>query len=193
MDSDLKKELSRKGIHIFALGIPFGILFLPKSVSLPILIGLTVIVVTVEILRAIFPGIQELFLSVFGSLLRKHEKRGMTGSTALFLSSTILILFLNREIAFLSLSCIILGDAGAALVGKNFGKLRIGKKSVEGSITCFAICLLIFFLCKNFLPNITPVQGLVCACATTLLELIPVPLDDNLYVPVISGILLKLI
>ncbi|MFH1760130.1 MAG: hypothetical protein ABIA63_03425 [bacterium] len=122
------------------------------------------------------------------------KKKSLTGSTSLLLSSTLILFFLNnKEIAFLALSCIILGDASAAIIGKNYGKHKIGRKTLEGSAACLAICLLIFFCCRGFLQEITLLQGITCAFATALLELIPVRLDDNLYVPIFTGVLLKYI
>ncbi|MEW6042155.1 MAG: hypothetical protein AB1633_11605, partial [Elusimicrobiota bacterium] len=92
----------------------------------------------------------------------------MTGSTALLLSSmVILFLFESKEIGFLCLCSIILGDASAALIGKNFGRIKIGRKSLEGSLACFLMCLTIYFSFKPLLPSVSVQKGFLSAALTT--------------------------
>ena len=88
-------------------------------------------------------------------------------------------------------------DAAAALVGKAIGRIRIGDKTLEGALGCFALCA--FLSCFVFprLPEFPVVWGelsllhaLLLSALVAILELFPVrlgrlTLNDNLYVPVV--------
>jgi len=99
--------------------------------------------------------------------------------------------------AFLALSLLIIGDAAAALVGKAIGRRRIGEKTLEGALGCFALCLLLSLRVFPYLPELTLVwgnihllQAVFLSALVAVLELFPfragkIVLNDNLYVPVI--------
>lgn len=112
------------------------------------------------------------------------------------------VIFWNYpHISFMVLSMFILGDAIAAIVGLSIGRIKIGKKSLEGSLACFFLCMALFYGVFPYLPGILESWGgkvnIIIALATslsvTIFELIPLKItpktviNDNLAVPVISG------
>jgi len=193
---DLLIEIRRKAIHLPALIIPFGLYFFPAWFSLPTLYIVTFLAVTVELLRFRSDSVQKLFYKYFGGLLREHERKKITGSTALLLSSTLCTFFFakftpefsisdgGRISMFYAFSFLILGDAMAAIAGKKIGGPAIpGGKTVAGSLGCLLTCLTIYFVCNGrIVSEINFTAALVGMILTTVLEAIPVPLDDNLRV-----------
>ena len=101
----------------------------------------------------------------------------------------------------MALFMFILGDAVAALVGISMGKIKLGAKSLEGSVACFIMCLLLFYAVFPWLPGLLdawqgrlpPLITLSTALVITVFELIPlkihpkITINDNLAVPVIAA------
>jgi dolichol kinase len=203
-----KEEINRKLLHLFALAMPAGIFYLPKfSISLTVPLGILASLlagsILVEHLRFKFPAVQKIFFAMVGSMLREEESRKTTGSTYVIGAALLCgILFRNYlHIAFMVLFLFILGDAVAALVGISMGRIKIGKKSLEGSTACFLMCMTLQYAVFPFLPGLLDSWGgsipfiiaLSTSLAITLFELIPLKItknliiNDNLAVPVIAG------
>jgi dolichol kinase len=131
-----------------------------------------------------------------GWLLRKSEYRGITGAGYYLLGSFLAVLLFSPTIAIAGMLFLIFGDFAAALVGTAIGKIRLfAKKSLEGSLACFVICLgvglLLFWKVK---PDwsIGVRLALSGAIAATLAELLPLKINDNLTIPLLSGLALLL-
>lgn len=207
-----KEEINRKLLHILSgTMIPAGIFYIPmiegsnKWIPVIILAVLSVGSVLLEYLRFNNKFIQNLFMSLGASMLRSHEDRSITGATYIFLSALICsVLFINTpSISFMVICLFILGDAIAAIVGISIGRIKIGKKSLEGSIACFVLGLILFFfafpnvpfLLKVWEGKIPLVLILIASFTNTIFELFPIKLgkfeiNDNLSVPVITGLVM---
>jgi len=207
-----KEEITRKLLHLFALLMPAGIYYLPKfgvswlvpTIVLAVLFFGSVII---EHLRQKNAFIQDLFYKVAGSMLRKEEKHNITGSTWVIGAATVCsILFQNEAaIALMVLTVFILGDAVAALVGMGIGRIKIGKKSLEGSLACFLLCMIFFIAIFPVIPGLLAPYGgkipllvaFLTSLAVTIFELFPLRItsnlviNDNLAVPIIAGVLLR--
>lgn len=211
-----KEEINRKLLHILSGSlIPLGIFYLPRLSGvdwrLPagILGGMLAVSVVVEFARFRVPAVQRLFYAVAGSALRSEENRRLTGATYIYASSFLCaVAFARRaDIACMALSIFVLGDAAAAIVGQAFGRTRIGKKSLEGTLACFATCMILFYAVFPFVPGLMEPWGghmpvmvaLAASVATAVLELFPVRLsrsltvNDNLVVPLVAGAVMLLL
>jgi dolichol kinase len=207
-----KEEIRRKLLHLFALLMPVGIFYGPEwsfpPLFVPILLGtLFFASVIVEFLRFKSPAVQAFFFKCFGSMLRKEEHFKVTGSTWVIGAGFICSILFAHEpyISFIALFLFILGDAMAALVGISMGRVKIGKKSLEGSMACFLTCVALFYLVFPLFPGLLDVWNnrlphsivLVTALVITVFELVPlkvhprVIINDNLAVPVIAGYVIK--
>jgi dolichol kinase len=175
-----------------------------------VLTGLTAALLTaIEIVRVRSAFMQRVFYSVSGGAMRPEEAKKMTGATYIFYAALACsIVFVdNPSISFMALSAFIWGDAAAALVGQSIGKTRIGSKTLEGSLGCFFLCLALFFLVFPALPHVLspwrgampPFMGLLASMCITVLELFPITIgknfiiNDNLTVPLITGIMMLLL
>jgi glycerol-3-phosphate acyltransferase PlsY len=186
-------ELKRKGVHFLGLSIPIGYYFIPKNISLLILIPITLISITVDIIRLRkLPGVNTLYL-ILGPILRRRERFNFTGSTYILFGSVMSILFFNKRIAIAAISFIILGDIASALIGKTFGRIRLGrKKTLEGSLAFLLVCCLVA-LVVHFISGFPLWIGLVGALVATLVENLTLLVDDNVTVPLLSGLVMQLL
>jgi dolichol kinase len=189
----MEKEIFRKSFHIL-----FGIIFLLLIYFVGT--GLSFQIITVCFLLGLIVALLHrrgiklpLFERVIFEVEREHEKH-FPGKAALlfFLSALILLYFFKSEqgIVLGALSVAIFADAGAALIGKKFGKHKIVNKkhyikSVEGTLACFVIALVVLLF---FVPIGVAIVGAIVA---TILELMP--LNDNLSVPLATAVALKLL
>ena len=182
-----RSEYFRKIIHIFILVIPFTYLFFLESrfQALRILVPLTLFAIVIEYLRVRSAAIKKIFNNFLKSMLRIHEMDGKyTGATWVFISSTLTIAIFPKEIAIISLVYMSLGDTIAGLVGRKFGKTKFYNKSIEGSLAGLIVCLLSGYLVNLTLPLVVVFSG---AFAAMFIELLPMPIDDNLSVPLFAG------
>lgn len=176
-------ELLRKSIHLLGLILPVIYFFLDKPM-MSILVGmLTGIAVTIELMKWFSPRFSDFFFQIFAPMLRIHERKGaMTGATYYVISAFLCILFFAKTLAIVCIFFMVLGDLAAALVGRMWGRTRLlGSKSLEGSAACFIVCAVIA------LVKLHPVIAIIGALVATIVEMLPVPIDDNLTVPLVSG------
>lgn len=183
----IRLESKRKLIHLSALSIPILYYLIPEDISKPALLLITGGFVLVEVLRLKFRSLRILFMNVAHSLIRAHELTTFTGSTYLLISSSLCVLLVRKEIAIASISYLILGDSMAAIIGKRYGRIKIFGKTLEGSLACFVTCLVI----GAIIPRIDFGIALAGAAAASLVELLPIPIDDNLRIPLISALLMR--
>jgi len=207
-----REEIARKLLHLFALVMPVCIYYFPKwnipwyvaSIALAVVFAGSVIV---ETLRFRVPFIQKMFFAFFGSMLREEETHKVTGSTWVIGAALICsVIFKDyAHISFMVLTLFILGDAIAAVVGLSIGRIKImGKKSLEGSLACLLLCMILFYALFPFVPglldvwngNVPFIFAFVTSLTITVFELIPLrinkkyTINDNLAVPVIAGVVL---
>jgi dolichol kinase len=199
MGKAILKEILRKAIHISSLSIPLiyrYVLHFNKKISFLILIPLTVTFILIETFRIEHRTFKRFYHNIFGIVMRKHELSDFTGAVYVLVSAVICISVFPKNIAFMSLAFLAIGDTLAAVIGLSFGKRRIPgtKKSIEGSIGCFVGIFLfgfIYYICDE---NLGIAMGTIAlgALTATLAEAWKFPLDDNLKIPVISGIVMYL-
>lgn len=184
-------EYLRKLIHIFNLTIPFGYMYLvpEKWMMVRILFGLSILFLLVDIMRHHVPFVKKLFGKYFGQMLRDHEQDGkLTGATWVMFGSVITIMLFSKPVAIIALIFMSLGDTAAGLFGQRFGKHKIWDKSWEGFFAGLAVCIIIA-MNYNLLPLHVSVAGAITAM---VMELLPIPLDDNFKIPLGAGAIMMM-
>ena len=183
-----KQELMRKATHLGALVIPGGYYFLGlerlTAFIIMLIIGLAMLLIDISRLRN-WRFWRKIASKIFSSLIRKHEKDGdFTGATYILLTSCATIALFSKPVAIAALAFIIVGDSFAAVIGRKYGKIKMGNKSLEGSLGCFLGTVLVAI----FAPGIPLTIGLLGAVVATIVEAWPMGVDDNVSVPLISGL-----
>lgn len=183
-----RAEIKRKLLHLLALGIPFSIAYLPRSTAIYIFVPLAAAMAAGELLRQKSSLFQKLFYALFATFVRPEEKTRFTGATYLFIAAAVCLLLFDMPIAYTVVGFMIVGDAAAALVGIQFGRIRISSgKSLEGTLACICACLFFWAL----FPKLDFYMALAAAVLTGILEIIPQKINDNLIVPVVCGLVLQ--
>jgi dolichol kinase len=184
----VKRELQRKSIHLAMIIIPAWVYLTPKNWGLLGLIIATSATVVSDLLRLTDHRLRGFFLRLFRSLIRSHEQEHLLGSTYFMIAALLSVLAFDKDIAIAALTFLIVGDTVAAVIGKWFGTPRYWGKSLEGSLACFVSCLLIG---AALLDNVWVIVAGSLAAAVA--EALPVPMDDNMRVPIVSGLVMQLV
>jgi len=189
-------EIKRKLFHLVGLAIPIGYYIInDKSKALIIMVMVTAIYFTFEILRRINPKFEKLFILNFADIMRPEERKTITATGFYLLSSILTIALFSKTVAIISLLFLILGDSNAALVGKGWGRIKILSKTLEGSLACFITCFLIAFVSSRLNPLITlePHIAIAGAFVATIVEFVSVGSYDNFTIPLASGFVMQLL
>ena len=177
----LRHELARKALHLTSAAVPLAYAAgMPRS---PLLGGLAVLVLTallVEMTRRRVALVRSTFVRVTRPLLRAHEHEGLSGATWMLVAFALAVWLLPRDVAIAATWAVAVGDASAAIVGRAFGRIRVGAhgKSLEGSLACLVATALGAALVARLGPGASIAAGVAAAAA----ELPGRPLDDNLRV-----------
>lgn len=189
----MKQELSRKALHLITNSlIPIIYYFVDiPQMWMSELLGLAAILfVTIDLGRTRNIWIAKVFRKFFNPMMRSHELDGkLTGASYLLIGSFITVMLFPKPIAVLALLFATFGDTFAALYGQRFGKIKIWNKTLEGSIAGLLVCLLLAWFIPD-VPNIVKYSG---AFAAMFIELIPIRIDDNLRIPLFSGLVMDIV
>jgi len=182
----IKHELQRKSIHLSMIVIPVWVYLTPPSWGLLGLIIATLATVALDLLRLSDQRLKRFFLQLFRSMIRRHEEEHLLGSTYFMIAALLSTIAFDKMIAISALTFLVLGDTAAAFVGKRFGRPTYWGKSIQGSAACFLVCLAIgsVVLADEGL-------ALIGAVAATIAEALPLPMDDNMRVPILSGLAMQ--
>jgi dolichol kinase len=152
------------------------------------LLLLTVGFLVAELLRLGHRSVRNVFSRLFGSMIRDHEHASFTGSTFFLVGSLLTVCVFPTAVAVAALCFLILGDSVAALIGRSVGRTRLfGGKTLEGAVANLLVC---FGVGAALLPLPLAAAG---AVATAVVELLPIPLDDNLRIPLAAGAAMELV
>jgi len=178
----------RKFWHLIGGSVfPVAALFVTRDLLFVSLGAVTAIFVSWEIVRFVSPNINRWIVSRLKLIIKKEEVSRPTGSTYLLIASLVVFFFFEKYVAITSLLFLSIGDFAAATIGHKFGRHRLFQKSLAGSLACFISCL---FGWPDNDPTVAGMALYVVLAGVvfaTVVEFLPIPLDDNLMVPVVSA------
>ena len=186
----MARELRRKSIHLLGLVFPILYVFTTRHTAIITVGVLLAIALGIELLKVYLPAFRVMFMRIFSPMLRSQEQRGgLTGATYYLIGSFLCILLFDKTLAIVCLCFLTLGDLFAALIGKQWGRIKLfSRKSLEGSLACFIVCA-----AAALLIGLHPVVAIAGALVATLIELLPTGVDDNVTIPLISGLAMHLL
>ena len=186
-------EFSRKTIHLLNMLIPLIHIYIIKD-KMDMLIFLSLMLIFcffIEIFRSKNFFLSGFFKKYLYFMMRSNEKQGdITGATWVFAGSLITIILVPKPFCILALFFLSLGDTFAAIVGMNYPFFKIGRKTLSGSFACFASCCIIGLMFSFGLDKTIIVFGALIA---TLTEFSSMSINDNLSIPIFSGLSMYLI
>ena len=180
--SVILKEFFRKSVHIVSLSIVFIYYYMGKEFTLNFLTLVLCFVLLIDFFRVE----KELKIPIVWKLYRSKEKDKLSGTSYFLIGSIIAISIFSKEVASAAILMTTFGDSAAALVGISYGKRWIKNlpdRAWEGVFSEFFVNLAIGYL---FLSNW--IVALTMALAATIIETLIYKLDDNLIIPLFSGL-----
>jgi len=183
------QELGRKAIHLASGLLPLAYWFTPKSIFFPVIAVVAAGTVAVDYSRHRIHWVGSAFNTVFGFVLRDNENstNSLTGGSTVMIAQVVAVAIFPKPVAVASLLILSVGDSAAALAGQALGKHKIYReKTLEG--TCaFVLCSsLVAFL----VPGIPLYAALLAAFFASIVEVFLNAVDDNLFIPIVSGLVL---
>ncbi|MBF0291293.1 MAG: hypothetical protein HQK86_03970 [Nitrospinae bacterium] len=180
----------RKLFHALAGAvIPSAYYFeiLPREAITGLVLVSAAVWIGLDSLRLRVPSLNERFIAILRPLLKRKETHVLTGSSYLLGGSALAILIYPQMVAVTTLFFIALGDPAAAVAGKKFGRKRFSNgRSLEGSLVMFATCLFVARWLGGFSWSVSAAGAMVAAVT----ELYSGDIDDNITVPLLSGVAL---
>lgn len=189
INAAIKNEVLRKIIHISTAIIPMLYFYYLNREQISILmIFLLLLILTGDILRIYVTKLGQIYENLFGKLLRPSESdKQLNGATMLLFGFTLAVLLFKKDIAIISMLILALSDSFAAIAGKSFGRIKLQGKTLEGSVTFF----LITWVVAGLFNENTGINVLGAALITVF-ELYSDKLNDNISIPLFSGLFFTL-
>lgn len=192
--SGWRTEAGRKAFHFLCL-LYLGYFHWRGRAETLVVLGLWMaVIVAVETLRLRRPEVNAFLLKTFQGIHRPHEEKRISAIIWTSLGCWLAFLLFGADLRLVDAAvlCLAFGDSAAALAGKTLGRrvfeVRGKRKSAEGSLACFAACA----ACVWAL-GYGPGPAAAAAAAATALELWAPPPDDNLWLPLAAGGVLKVL
>ncbi len=166
-----------------------------RQQAIALLVYLGTPFVLLDYLRLKIPALNAATLKIFGTLMRREELLRLSANSYYVVALVILVVGFPKPIALLGILYLAAGDPVAAIIGSNFGRhpLFMGK-SWEGTLANFAVCGVGTFLFAQFFLGLEMATSLpfalVGGAISAVAEVLPIPLNDNLYFPVLSAVML---
>jgi glycerol-3-phosphate acyltransferase PlsY len=153
---------------------------------------LFIVVLLIDGARLMIPAWNRFVFSRFGSFIRRNEEKKLTGTPPYVLGIGLSLFLYSPEIATAAICFLAFGDVAATTIGERYGKTRIGSKSLEGTFAFAVVAIgagLLLSLAGGHLITWVMILGALVAAGV---ELIPLPLNDNLVIPIVSGGVMEL-
>lgn len=153
-------------------------------------------VMSLEYSRARWERVNAISVKVMGPVMRQSEVNQLTGIPFYLASCLFAYLIFPRHVAVLSILYLAFGDPSSSFFGVLYGRAKIfPNKSLQGTLGGFLVCLTvtgIYLLSQNFPADKILVLTVLGGFAGCVAELLPLNIDDNFSIPVVSGALMAL-
>jgi dolichol kinase len=185
----ISRELGRKAIHAASVAVPAFVWFVSWPVAVAVLGTVAMLAVAIDVGRLRFRGPRYRFLRLTRTLLRPHERHRLAGATWMALAYFAAVLAFPTPVAVAAMLFNGLGDAAAAVVGRRWGRHRTRwGKSWEGFAAGLVVNSAVALGLAAVPGTFSLAAGLAGAAAAALLEMLDLPLDDNLRVTIGGGL-----
>ena len=163
-----------------------------------IILSIAVAGFLIDIIRNRIPAFNSIVIRAMGPFMRRSEREGVTGLPFYALGVSLSLFFYSREIAIVSSMFLVFSDPVSSFFGVLYGKDKIlPNKSLQGAVAGFFTCYLITLF---YAMNVTTlgthllVYSIVAGLIGAASELVSgFNIDDNLTIPVLSGLGLTLL
>ena len=165
---------------------------LSREASASVVLAFSACSFMVELLRLRNEKMNLFLTKIMRPIMRESERNSLSGMPFYALGVALSLFFFPERIAILSILFLIFADPIASFCGILYGRDKIlPNKSLQGSIAAFAVCY-ILTLVYGLIHASPSMNLLVFSIAAGVIgavsELCSQFVDDNLCIPVISGL-----
>ena len=186
-----KRRGLRETIHISSFLLTFICIYLTGNILLSFYILVIAVLYTIsEFARVRGINLPILSLITWNAANKTELYEFATAPIHFALGTAISLLIFPEPIRYLAITVLTLGDGGAHIFGMKFGKNRLPfnkGKNLEGTIFGFILAFLGAMIFAD------PMRAFIAAAVGMLVEGIPSPINDNLAIPLVTGLILTLI
>lgn len=182
------QHIGRKLYHVIGgLGLLSLYFILGRAHALAVYGILFFTVLALDVLRLVNPAVNRFVFTRFSSFIRTNEEHKLTGTAPYVLGIGLSLFFYSQEVASAAICFLAFGDVTATTIGERFGKTRIGDKSLEGTAAFFGAALCSGVALSFLGAHLAPWALVLGALTAAGVELMPLRINDNLVIPVVSG------
>jgi len=183
LDKRIAKEIVawRTIARPLAMVFPVAYFYLSKETTLWFVGLVAAFFLAIDLVRLLSSKVNIFFFVKIRKVFKKREKRRFSSITLFLTSSFLLIYFFEKSIAVYAITFLIFGDVFAKYFGLKFGRTKIFRKTLEGSLAHFVVCLCAGAILFKILP-LPFLLIMVGALVATIFELIPLGINDNFAV-----------
>ena len=181
-----RARMTRKLIHLAMAILPAAGWRVSYGLALALATAMFGASIVVELARRWWPWCNRLLWRLLPTVFRKAEGHGVLGSTWFAVGALLSLVLFGRDVGGTAVLFLAWGDPVAEIVGRRWGRAAQGK-TVVGSLGCLAACA-VAGLAGIGLGGLSPWVVLLGALIATLVERWSPPPNDNLWMPVLSGL-----
>lgn len=183
----------RKIYHLLGgLFIIAAYIFLGRTQGLTVLAALTLAATAVDASRFVFPKFNYFIFRHFRAFIRESERNTITGTPPYLMGMLGAFFLFSLPVAVCSIIFLACGDVSATIVGERWGTVKIsGVKSLQGTIAFFAASLICGSIAGVYWQGLPLYIVAAGALTASVVEILPLKLNDNLTIPVISGAVMQ--
>jgi phosphoserine phosphatase/dolichol kinase len=183
-----KSTLIREVIHTAGFFVPLVCAYLLSRYIVALLIFLVAAIYLVSEIERIYGKSIPVFTSITMLAAGRSEVQEFVTAPIFYALGIALSLTLFPEpVGYVAVAVLTLGDGFAAVFGRMFGRTHVPfnkVKNFEGTAMGLLFALL------GSLVFVDPVRAFVASAVGMVVEVLPLPLNDNLTVPLASGLAL---
>ena len=187
------KHIGRKLYHLIGgVGLLSLYYLMGRDRALTLYAVLFLLIVIFEIARFKLPAFNRVIFDKFASFIRENERHKPTGTTSYVLGVGLSLYVYSPEVATSAICFLAFGDVAATMVGERYGRTKIGQKSLEGTVAFIAAALLSGMILSAIGVQLTTGVMVLGALVAAGVELLALPVNDNLAIPLVTGGIMEL-
>ncbi|MCX8083145.1 MAG: hypothetical protein N3D17_07150 [bacterium] len=187
-------KIGKRKIYRVIMGSLFPVLYLiTDRIFLPLLLAtfFLTLLLAMEYERWRHPAVWD-YITGKGKGIFREQSGKLTGDTY-FMLAVFIILFFQKDISIAALFFLVFGDAGSGIIGTKYGKKQIFPgKTLEGLAGGLLFNLIIGLIIYPFL-NISLPLLIIGAFISSIVEVLPLKINDNLSVGIITALVMLII
>ena len=156
------------------------------------LLTVAILAFALEFLRLRDERLNQIVMIVMKPFMRESEKTSVSGMPFYALGVALSLFFFPERIAVLSVLFLIFADPIASLFGILYGRDKIlPNKSLQGTLAAFSVCYLVTLIYGAVYTGSSMnllIFSIMAGVIGALSELCSQFVDDNLCIPVVSGL-----